>query len=658
MKELSSTLLAAQQSDSAIPYIKLEAQDSMQGIKRLRFNRLYSGSEPDGFHAAAMSADGSLVRARITPASDANKLYYQRVAAPGEGSDFSQWTYAGQYNCVVTAAAAHGAEVSIFWIKSDLKIQRIKSPDNGASWGNPELIDYTASSSINGIGAAYKPNGDLALFFADQSTLYVKLLAGGVWQARTAWNKSTGNLSGASAVYDGGWNLFVTGKDTEGNFKLWSLTYADNGEWSGINEIATAPAASGYEYHHASLAKPDVFRCFYVEKYGGEQAYSRPFMTHTAEDSLFSESLWREAMPLDLSSEYGVDIISHGDYCWLASPCGVWRACLNIESTDLSADILSLRQDCGTASGTLIAELRNDDGHYNPVPALLQPGGELYISPGYRTSAGEEGVAGQSFRIAACEKRTSGGKSSLVLYAQDARRNMENWRARHQFRWNRSISQKSVKDMLAFVLGKCGIRLEVISMSDAAFSFFPDFTVNAGENGHAVVSKLLSFVPDALFIEGNTAFLINPQSDDAVCYTYGDSHPVIEGRYAVTEMSPNCVRIEGLNATTELPIVITAFDWESIENCCESMEMIEDSNIGSVIQAIDRGEALLRKASISTADGIIKVMPNAGQQLYDAVEITDAHAGLSAAKYRVLGLSLSYAPAKSEYRQVIALEGV
>jgi hypothetical protein len=657
MRELTATLIAAQQSDSAIPYVKLEANNTIAGVARLKFTRLYSGSEPDYFHAAAMPSDGSLVRVRITPASDAGKLYYQRVAAPGEDSGFSQWTYAGQYNCVVTAAAACRAEVSIFWIKSDLKIQRIKSTDNGISWGGPELIDYAASSAINGICAAYKPNGDLALFFADQATLYVKLFAGGIWQARTAWDKATGGLSGASVVYDNGWNLFITGKDTAGNFKLWSLGYSDSGTWSILNEIATAPAASGYEYHHASLAKPDVFRCFYVEKYSGEQAYSRPFWTHTAQGSTFSESLWREAMPFDLNSDYGLDIVSHGDYCWLASPGGVWKASLNTGSVDLSADVLSLWQDSGTASGTLVAELRNDDARFNPVPSLLQPGCELRFSPGYRTSAGEETSDGQSFRIIACEQHTSGGKSSLVLYAQDAWHDMENWQARHQFRWNRSASQKSVKEMLSFVLGKAGIRLEVISMSDAASSFFPDFSVNAGENGHAVVSKLLSFVPDMLFIEGNTAFLINPGPDNAACYSYGVNHAVIEGRYACTEMSPNSVHVEGLNTTTGTPIIVNTYDWESIENSYARMELVEDPNIGLASQATQRGEALLRQSGISSADGIIKIMPNVGQQLYDVIEVTDARAGLSAARYRVLGLSLSYAPGKSEYRQIIALGG-
>ena len=657
MKELTQALLAAQRSASAAPYVKLEASDSISGVARLNFNRLYSGSEPDGFHAAAMPADGSLIRARITPTSDASKLYYQRVAAPNEDSDFSQWTYSGQYNCEAAAAASCGAEVSIFWIRSDLRIQRIKSTDNGVSWGGPELIDYAASSAIGGICAAYKPDGDLALFLADQSTLFVKKRVSGQWQARAAWDKNTGAISGVSAVYDGGWNLFVTGKDTAGNFKLWSLIYSDSGSWSEMNEIATAPAASGYEYRHASLTKPDVFRCFYVEKYSGEQAYSRPFWTHTAQGSAFNENLWREAVPFNLASEYGVAIVHHGDCCWLSSPGGVWRAALNPDSIDLSADVLSLRQDSDTNSGSLAVELRNDGGKYSALPALLRPGSELLLSPGYLTSAGRETNAGRSFRISAHEYRTSGGKSSLVLHALDGWAALAEWRVRHQFRWNQSTAQTSVREMLAFVLGKTGIRLEVVSISDAASAFCPDFTVNPGENGRDIVKKLLSFVPDALFIEGNMAYLVNPQASDAPCYAYGDAHAILEGRYTQTELSPNALRVEGWNPATGAPVIVNSFGWESIESSYDRPEVIEDRNIGSAAQAYARGEAVLRKCAISSADGAIEVLPNCGQQLYDVIEINEPRAGLSNLRIRVLGLSLTYSPLKGEYRQSIALGG-
>ncbi len=72
MRTLSATLLSAQRSSSAIPYPKVTFSDRIGGIRRLAFSRLYSGSEPDGYHAAAMPGDGSLLRAR----SSGGRLYY------------------------------------------------------------------------------------------------------------------------------------------------------------------------------------------------------------------------------------------------------------------------------------------------------------------------------------------------------------------------------------------------------------------------------------------------------------------------------------------------------------------------------------------------------------------------------------------------------
>ncbi len=170
MRELTSTLLDAQKQATAVPYVKIEAVNKIAGVVRLDWSRLYTGSEPDYYHALAMPSDGSLVRARITPPADARKLYRQRVASPGPGSDFSQWTYTSQYNAVVTASAALGAEVSIFWINTSREVRRIKSTDSGATWGSPELLDYSPTTSIYGLAAAYKTGGDLAIFFADQAT--------------------------------------------------------------------------------------------------------------------------------------------------------------------------------------------------------------------------------------------------------------------------------------------------------------------------------------------------------------------------------------------------------------------------------------------------------------------------------------------------------
>jgi len=660
MRNLTSTLLAAQKQAATVPCVKVEATNKIAGVVRYDWSRLYNGSEDDYFHALTIPGDGSLVRARITPPSDSRKLYRQRVSNPGPQSDFSQWTYTGQYNAVVVAAASLGAEVSIFWIKTNREIRRIKSTDYGASWGSPELIDYSSTTAIYGLAAAYKPGGDLAIFFADQSTLYVKKNVSGQWQTKAAWDKNTDDLSGVACIYDGDWNLLVTGKDAAGNYKLWSLVYGDGGDvsagsWSALKEIASAPSGGDFEYCRPFLDKSYTCRCFFVEKFNGTEAYNRPFWSHSIPGTGFVEGLWREPVPFNLSSEYGLAIAHHGDYGWLSSPDSVWRALLAVQSLDLTADVVSIRQELGETSGGLTVELRNDDGQYNTPGegdlAVLDIGCQLDFSPGYVTEAGSEYSSGQSFCLESFEHVSSGGKASLVLHARGNWEALVNWNARHQFRWNKTSDDMSVKDIIAFILARVGLKLEVKSQSSLITGFYPDFTVSSGHNGRSVILKLLSFVPDLLFIEGNTAYIVNPLSSDSSVYSYGGEHRILEGRYRKAALEMNRVQVEGYDTGSENLIIADSFSWDEVARIYDRLKQIEDTNITTVTGAQQRGQACIRKMEIAAVGGTVLIPVNCGQQLYDVIDVTDARAGLDEEKKRVLGLALIYHTQRGEYSQ-------
>ena len=664
MRSLSSTLLAAQKEASRVPFVKVEAKNKIAGIVRLDWTRLYTGSEPDYFHALTMPNDGSLIRVRVTSPADARKLYRQRVANPGPESDFSQWTYCNQYNVVIVTCCSLGAEVSIFWIKSDRAIYRIKSTDYGATFGTPELIDYSPTTAIYGITADYKPNGDLALFFADQATLYVKKYISGSWQNKAAWDKTTGSLSGVATAYDGDWNLLITGKDSGGNFKLWSLIYGDGGDvtaeaWSDLKEFASAPSDGDFEYLRIFMDKPDVYRCLFIEKFIGTEAYNRPFWSHSGLDTSFIDSLWHEPVPFNLSSGYGLAIAHHGNYCWLSNPNGVWRAKLTEESLDVTADVLSVRQELTKEEGRLIAELNNDQGQYaSPGEGELKPldiGCQLEVNLGYTTSQGNEVSPDPAFWIDAYEHTSSGGKASLILYASDGWNLIRDWRARHQFRWNKGSDEMCVKDLLAFVLARVGIKLEVKSQSSVITSYYPDFTIHPSNRGDTIIKRLLSFIPDLVFIEGNKAYVVNPQSSDSSVYSYGQAHPIVEGKYRRRAWELNRVQVEGYDPVNDEPVVVDSFSWTEIARLYDRLSQLEDRNIDSVSKAEQRGEAYLREAEIGSRSGAIRIPPNCGQQLYDVVDITGNRAGLSSDKKRVLGLTLIYSPLRGEYEHRLSL---
>ena len=61
--------------------------------------------------------------------------------------------------------------------------------------------------------------------------------------------------------------------------------------------------------------------------------------------------------------------------------------------------------------------------------------------------------------------------------------------------------------------------------------YYPDFIVSPGSQGNTVAARLLSFVPDVVFLEGEQAWGINPLADDSLVYTYGPEHPILEGKY-------------------------------------------------------------------------------------------------------------------------------
>ncbi len=667
MRTLTSTLLAAQQQAIAVPYIKLEAVNKIAGVNKYSWTRLYDGSEVDYIHTLTMPGDGSMVRARTTPPSDSRKLYRQRVSSPGPGSDFSQWTYTDQYNAVVTAAASLNSEVAIFWIKTNREIRRFLSSVYGATWGNAELIDYSQTTAIYGIAAAYKPNGDIAVFIADTATIYVLKCIGGQWQAKAAWDKTTGNLSGVSCIYDGDWNLLVTGKDTAGNNKLWSLVYGDGGSvnagtWSALQELAAAPAGGEYEYKQPFLDKTDVYRCFFTEKYSGIESYNRPFRSYILPGVNYNEGLWREPIPFNLSCEYGLAMAHYGDYGWLASPDGIWRASLVSQNLDLTADIVSVRQEIDGTMGLLMIELDNNDGKYaSPGQgdiAALDIDCQLEFSPGYRTTAGAEYSTGQAYCMESIEHATEGSKASVILRARDGWRALNEWSARHQMRWNKTASEKSVKDIIAVILARAGLKLEAKSQSAIVTGFYPDFTVNPSESGKNAIEKLLSFVPDVIFIEGNKAYLVNPQSGDDAEYNYGVGHVILEGRYRQGAMGTNRAQVEGYDTSQGKMIVIDSFDWEEIERLYDRIWHVEDRNLNTTAKAYQRGEALLRKAAIDAIKGMITVPVNCGQQLYDVIEITDVSSGLAEAKRRVLGMTLVYQPQRGEYFQRLEIGGV
>src|SRR3990172_13129863 len=117
MRSLSAGRLAAQRSGSAVPHLLVTVADRIGGVRRLAWQRLYSGSEGDGYHAATMPSDGSLLRARAA----SGRVYYQRVTSPGPSSSFGSWTDLESAGNAGVALCSEGARALLFFTDSPAK---------------------------------------------------------------------------------------------------------------------------------------------------------------------------------------------------------------------------------------------------------------------------------------------------------------------------------------------------------------------------------------------------------------------------------------------------------------------------------------------------------------------------------------------------------
>ncbi len=658
MRFLSSTLLAAQKEASAVPFVEVTVSDRIADVAHLRWERLYTGSEPDRYHAAVMPGDGSLLRARVDPAGPT--LAYQRVASPGPGSSFSSWTDLGSVADAGVALAASGASVILAYVASngtDILVR--ESSDYGATLGS----SVTAGSDAVAIGwlaAALKSDGTAFLIYSAGSTVYTVKRLAGVWGTPVAWPYSATQITGLAVVHYGDYHVAIAGTDAAGDARLWTAVYGDGfsytvDTWSALWELAEADNGSNVSLRAPALAMLDTHRLFFVEEYTGSVAYSRPLWTWLSPSQSFAANAWREPVPFDLSSSFGVAITGASGYAWLSTPSGVWRASLASPELDLSGDVLELVTESRRSRGRARVVLRNDDGRYNDLPsgdyAVIRPGAQLAVSPGYLTSAGQEVSSGLRYWVEGWEYTSAGGEATLVLFASDAWSLVESWRARRQHTW--SAGSRSISQILRFVFGRAGVELLNVGSSATALSHRPAFTIHPGQDGLRAVQRLLAMVPDVILVSGEFAFLFEPLVSDSAVYAYGTDHPILRARYASAGLSANRAQVFGPALMAE------RFDWGDIDDQLDRLRQVHDLNLTSVSLAEDRAEDTLRQEELSLAEGELVTPVNCGQELYDVVSVTDSNVGLTAAKYRLSGLELKYSRrGRAAYEQRLLLAKV
>ncbi|MBE0481831.1 MAG: hypothetical protein IBX68_12760, partial [Dehalococcoidia bacterium] len=347
MRTLPSALAAAQKKMSGIPYPRVEVFDRMAAVTRLTWDRLYTGAEPESYHAACIAGDGSLIRLRADPAT--NALYRQRVADPGQGSSFDTWVDWGVTAWAVALAADSAGAVLAFRAGLDGHLYRSESSDSGASWGTWQDMGDISGSADTRLAACFKNATTAAVLYTQANAVYRRRWDGSTWETPAAWTNTLDAITGLAVIYMGDWDVMVTG-DVDSKPGVWTCVLGDGfsaapGSWSALAELMRASPGSDTSFSFPALCSIGVFRAFFVEAYTGDEAYSRPHWTHTRPTAAFISNLWREPVPHSLESTHGLALGKSATHGWLCRPDGVWQADLDPPSLDLTDELLGLKTD-------------------------------------------------------------------------------------------------------------------------------------------------------------------------------------------------------------------------------------------------------------------------------------------------------------------------
>ncbi|MFQ5934334.1 MAG: hypothetical protein ACE5KI_06800, partial [Dehalococcoidia bacterium] len=476
------------------------------------------------------------------------------------------------------------------------------------------------------------------------------------------WTNSLSSIDGIATVYHLDWNVVVSGKDTANKPGVWTAVYGDGSAqspdtWSGLTTLTIAEDGSNITFRAPFLAKPDGYRATFTEKYTGSGSYDIAFHTYTMPGAAYLDNMWREPVPFELTSQNGVAIVHDSSQVWLSTPFGVWSAALDPSPLEVSADVLGVRESVSPIHGEFEIDLRNDDGKYFGAGSgsldMLQKGSEVQVSPGYRTANGAEASSGPTYWIEGWEFRRAEGRSTMVLFAKDWWGLLEEWRARRQFAWQ--AGEKNVSDLLAAVLARAGFDFSLgAGASGTMTSHYPSFTIHPGETAAAAVRRLLAMVPDVLVYIPSACTSLNPLASDPSGYSYGTDHAILEARYA--DSSPNFNRVQVFGAS----VFSESYDWTDMNLIYDRLRQVHDLNIDTSQKASDQVARELRHRTMAQKRGHVAVRVNAGQELYDVIDLTDDEAGLSGELRRVIGMQMEYRASggRPRYAHKLYLGGV
>jgi hypothetical protein len=701
MRTLSSTLLAAQKKPHRIPYLEAKVYDFEQGIKRLSWTRVYEGSEPDNHHGIAFDGQGSMHRIR---SGGSSTLLYQKQTLPFgvpatfpltfpvslvDGPALDQWTLIAEDCYGPCAIAAYGAKVYIFYRTTANVLWKYYSHDYGQSWNNAQLY---AIADVLSLAACWKGTTSTVVCFATTSIKISAIVLDTATQdtAEHYYNHALDTTYGIGATFrDGEFPIILAAKDTDSGTGIVTYSLYATRLSAAYNFLALRVLLSAQDDVSTVFSYPDchspaspydheTLQLTAVESYTGVTAYDRPLLAHLVKDTEWSSAVITEPkFFLDVSSLYGVRLMTDSSYWWLSKPDGVWRAPRPAETPlDLTPYLQQLRQVIRPdAPGSLTLELDNSKGQF-ASPGVAAPGqgglaslqkrSEVVLSLGYRTTAGPEFAASLHYWVDGWDYRSDVNTSVFVLRCTDLWGLASAWSARYSLRWNYTAFQPCrVWEILYQLLGRFGIRLwnnPGVPKSTTIDNYYPKFLSRGGTNAATQLRRLLDFVTDGLVPREALCFAKDLLANETPCYEYRNvgaglvpAHPILKGEYG-ENLTTTHTQVSG-DTQDEPPVHVreAAFDWPLLALGIDNLAMQYDPNLEEADQAQKRAGALLRHVTLSAAKGLIIIPTNVGQELYDVVKVTDSRVGLADKNFRVLAIQTDYNRRQGIYNQRLAL---
>ncbi len=257
MLNLSSALQAAQASPRRTPALAVALRPQRFGVPVL-FPASIGDTPADADTQLSLAVDPTDETKLLAVRTNGAALDYQRTY-PNIGT----WTNLDTVSAGQGFQLAYDSANAVFGLAyGDSTAVKFRTTADGITWSAATTL-VTEASAIGAVALAFDDIGDACVFYVVGTSTTLKRLrrSSGTWAASgTTWtlSGSVANLTGLAAVWDGDYNLAITGLEaTTTHRRVWAVKMGDQiyplNAWGSLHNIAEADAASGITFAHPSL---------------------------------------------------------------------------------------------------------------------------------------------------------------------------------------------------------------------------------------------------------------------------------------------------------------------------------------------------------------------------------------------------------------------